>query len=103
MSDPKQPWDHRPPLEPPPPEVVALYRTYLNAVAASEQAQKALPLAWDFTQGGEPWPNEQLAEARRLAEARSRAAVALYEHPWWRGAFDRAEAQRALDAAIRAD
>lgn len=99
MSD-HSPWDHRPPLAPPPPDVIALYRAYLAAAEALRNAQAALPEPYHYLIGGQKWPREQLAEARRLADARARAAVALYDHPWWRGAFDRDEAQAALNAAI---
>ena len=97
VSDPGKPA----PLPPPPDDVVNLYRAYLNAVDAFNAVQKQLPQPYYYLTAGEPWPHEQLAEAEHLAKERTRAAVALYSHPWWRCAFDRDEAQRALKAALK--
>lgn len=89
-------WDDRDPLAPPPPELVDAYRASLAAAAERDRVLAGLPTPWSYVIGGESWPHEHLAAAHEASDAASKAAVRVFEHPWYRGAQDRAEATRVL-------
>lgn len=95
-------WDNRPPLEPPPDELVQAYREFLAADERRRRAIAALPEPGAYVLGLTEWPHDRLAQAQAAAAEASRLAVAVYSHPWYRAAQDRNEAERILrDAAAR--
>lgn len=100
MPAPSRPaWDDRPPLEPPPDELVQAYREFLAADERRRRAIAALPEPGAYVLGLTEWPRERLAQAHEAASEASRLAVAVYSHPWYRAAQDRNEAERMLRGA----
>ena len=99
MND-RAPWDDRPPLNPPPEDVIRLYITWQAARERRVELERTLPPVRETDAGGIVMPvrDPRLVEAD---VAESAAALAFYRHPWWFGAFSKSEAEWVIEEAAR--
>lgn len=93
-------WSGPPPLDPPPADIVAAYRAYLDANARADAAAARWPAA-DVASGWHiPVTDDLRALVEQTAADAYYAGLQVWQHPWYWTAQNRAEAIRLLDAAV---